>query len=174
MPNRQKKPRMPEGPYLVAAFFCEQIIADKADGALNAIRIIDQINIAVAPTPPGAPEFPSDENRLPVAIAGLLSFKTGKSRKKQHTVRVEMESPSGKKNPPFEQTIPFSDVDHGGANLILRNVVRVLKGGLFYFNVYLDGNLVTRMPLLIEIKKLTSEELQALAAPQSGSQLTED
>ena len=47
------------GPYLAAAFFCESTIEDKKDGAISAIRIIDQMEVAIDPAAP--PDFPSDE-----------------------------------------------------------------------------------------------------------------
>src|SRR5262245_54605911 len=134
----KKKPAKKGGPYLAAAFFCDAVIEDRADGALSAIRIIDTINIVL----PATPDFPSEENALPVAVAGILSFKSGDSPG-GHVVRVVMNSPSGKKSPPFEQTLTLVETEQGGANLILRNTISVVKGGLFWFDVYLDGKLIT-------------------------------
>src|SRR5260370_17336461 len=91
----KKKRKIDGGPYLAAAFFCEQVIESK-DGSLSAIRIIDQIQVAIPANLPA--DVPSKENRVAVNMAGLLSFKTGYARPGQHTVRVIMRSPSGKKN----------------------------------------------------------------------------
>jgi hypothetical protein len=145
-----KKTKKTGGPFLAAAFYCETVIEDKGDGTLSAIRIIDQINILV---PPDAPlDFPSEQQRIQVPIMAVLSFRTGDA-KGTHTVTVVMESPTGKKNTPYEHTIPFSDVKHGGANLRVNMTIAVVKGGLFLADVFLDGKLVTRMPLQIDVRR---------------------
>jgi hypothetical protein len=143
-PKRTKK----DGPYLAAAFFCENAIADKADGALIGFRIIDTLNISL----PADPSFPSEEKPLAVQIAGILSFRTGDSPG-QHVLRVVMTSPTGKKNPPIEQTLTFTSPEQGGANLVLRNNIRVIKGGVFWFDIFLDGKRFTRMPLRITLQR---------------------
>src|SRR5262249_40244121 len=130
-----KRTKKTGGPYLAAAFFCENVIEDKADGALSAIRIIDKIDMILPET--AAPDFPSEQNKLPVAISAVLSFKTGDATG-DHDVRLVMESPSGRENPPFEQTLKFSKEQYGGANLRLNTTIMVVKGGLFWLDVYLD------------------------------------
>jgi hypothetical protein len=143
------------GPYLAAAFFCETVIEDKSDGALSAIRMIDRIDINLPPTAP--PDFPSVQNRLPVAIRIVLSFKTGDAAG-DHTIRAVFISPSGKKNPPFEQTLPFPREEHGGVNIGIKTTIGVVKGGLFWVDVSLDGKRVTRMPLLISVNRQAPPE----------------
>jgi hypothetical protein len=138
------------GPFLAGAFFCETVIEDKGDDTLSAIRIIDQVNILVPADAP--PDFPSEQNRIRVPVVAILFFRTGDA-KGSHSVRVEMESPTGKKNPPFEQVLPFSDVEHGGANIRLNMTIGVVKGGLFLYDVFLDNKLVTRMPLKINVDR---------------------
>jgi Family of unknown function (DUF6941) len=157
-----KRAKKTGGPYLAAAFFCETVLEDK-DGALTPIRIIDQINILIPQNAPA--DFPSEENRISVPAMAVLSFRTGDSPG-NHTIRVVMESPTGKRNPPFEQTLPFSEVKHGGANIRLNMTVAVVNGGLFWADVFLDGNLVTRMPLQITVQREQQPESQT--AP-SGS-----
>jgi hypothetical protein len=151
MVKAAKRARKKGGPYLPASFFCEKIIEDKQDSALSAIRIIDTINVQLDPSTPS--EIHSEEHRVPVSIASLLSFKTGDSPG-EHTVRIVMQSPSGKESETvFEQVIPFPPEPQGGANLRVQNVIQVKKGGLFWMEVILDGKPVTRMPLLISIQR---------------------
>jgi hypothetical protein len=149
MARRKKQTNKPtkkqRGPYLAAAFFCDQVVKG-SDEALTPVRITDQIHVAIAPNAPA--DFPSKENRIPVQMAALLSFKTG-DFPGEHTVRILMESPSGDRSEAHLQKVQFSEPPHGGANLILQNTVRVYRGGLFWFNVYLDDRLMTRMPLHI-------------------------
>jgi len=158
------KPKRKGGPYLAAAFFCERTIEDKQDGALSAIRMTDQINVMLDPSAP--PDFPSETQRLPVVISGLLAFKTGDSPG-EHVVRLVMHSPSGKKSTVLEQTLPFTPRPHGGANLRLNNVIAVKKGGLFWLHVFLDGRRVARMPLQITIQRASEASANQPGQPTS-------
>lgn len=150
MAKQTKQTKKVGGPYLAAAFFCDTVIEDKSDGTLSAIRMIDQMSILLSPT--GDPDFPSEQNKLPVTVWAVLSFKAGDAAG-NHTIRAEIISPSGKKNQPFEKTILFPEQPHGGANLRLNLTIMVVKGGLFWLDVYLDGKRVTRMPIQISVSR---------------------
>jgi hypothetical protein len=150
MAKRKQPETKTGGPYLAAAFFCETTIEDKQDGALSAIRMVDQLTFDIDPSAP--PDFPSESQRLPVNIRGVLSFKTGDSPG-EHTIRIIMESPSGKMHDPFDQVLPFSPQPYGGVNVRLNHTIWVKQGGLFWFHVFLDGKQVTRMPLLISVQR---------------------
>ncbi len=154
--RKQSKPVL-GGPYLAAAFFCENTILDKQE-AVSAIRLVDQILITLDPSTP--PDFPSETQRIPVHIKGLLSFKTGDSPG-VHKVRIDMLSPSGKITTSFERDLPFSPEPHGGSNLQLTNTIFVKAGGLFWFYVFLDGKEVTRMPLKITVDRGQSDSTQS-------------
>ncbi|HLN33488.1 MAG TPA: hypothetical protein VK395_37520 [Gemmataceae bacterium] len=145
--KQQKKKR---GPYLAAALLCDHAMNDKADGALSVIRIVDQVKLSLPSD--AAPDFPSKENRLPVYMVMVLSFKTGDSPG-THSLRVVMESPSGKIETAIERELAFSDEQQGGSNVILKNTIMVYHGGVFWYNIYLDGKLMTRMPLKVTIEK---------------------
>jgi hypothetical protein len=150
MAKRKAPAKKSGGPYLAAALFCESIIVDKQDGAFSAIRIIDQIDIALAPSAPD--DFPSEANRIPVSTNALLSFKTGNSPG-DHTVRIDMESPSGKVSKVLEKTVPLTQQPNGGANIRISPTIAVKEGGLFLLHVFLDGELVTSMPLQVSIQR---------------------
>jgi hypothetical protein len=111
-PAAKKPTKKAGGPYLAAAFFCESVIEDKQDSALTAIRIVDTIMFQLHPSAPA--DFPSETQRLPVPISGLLMFKTGDSPG-EHTVRLVAESPSGKKHTILEQVVTFTQPPHGGS-----------------------------------------------------------
>lgn len=148
---KRKQPRTKTGgPYLAAAFFCETTLEDKQDGAVSAIRLVDQLVLTLDSSAP--PDVPSETQRLPVTIKGLLAFKTGDAPG-NHKVRIVMESPSGDINSPLEHDLPFSPEPHGGANLRLNHTILVQAGGLFWFHVFLDGEEITRMPLKISVQR---------------------
>jgi hypothetical protein len=154
MAKSSKAKKKKGGPHLAAALFCERIIEDKDDGALSAIRIIDQINIEIEAGAP--PDFPSETNRIPVSMQALLMFKTGDSPG-NHTVRLVMESPSGKSQEVLERTIPFTQPPHGGANIRNNIFIGVKAGGLFRLHVYVDGKHIAHMPLEISVRRLPSQ-----------------
>jgi hypothetical protein len=151
---RKTRPRKGH-PYLVAILFCDQVLEDKHDRVPSLIRVIDQVNVGVLPTAP--PDFPSESNRILAEFVAFISFKSSGSSE-YHTVRCDMESPSGKKETSFEQAIPFPADLHGGASLTLNMKVRVFKGGLFWLHVYLDGKHVGRAPVRIMIHRQYPEK----------------
>ena len=79
---REKKPAKSKGkawPQLAAAFFCDRILEETPDGVLSAIRIVDQITIAVPPELEGHPVF--------IPVSGLIAFKSGEASGK-HALRL--------------------------------------------------------------------------------------
>jgi len=151
MANRKKPAKKAGGPYLAAAFFCESSIEDKQDGALTAVRLIDQINVRIPHNAP--PNVPSDEHRLPVLVNGLLCFKTGDAGGGERAVRLVMESPSGKKQLVAEQNLLFTPQAWGGGNLRFSVIVQLKKGGLFWLHVFVNGKRMARMPLMIAVER---------------------
>jgi hypothetical protein len=160
---KSKKPKVTNGgPYLAAAFFCEKTIEDKQDSTLSAIRIIDNVELEIDASAP--PDFPSETNKLRIALNGLLSFKTGDSPG-DHTIRLDVESPSGKVETVLEQTLTFSEPPYGGSNFRLNAGIGIIKGGLFVVDVFLDGKLMTRMPIQILVRRAN---LAQQTAPSAG------
>jgi hypothetical protein len=147
---KRKKQTGKGGPYLAAALLCETIIEDKQDGAMSAIRIVDQFSLTLSPTTP--PDFPSEAQRLPVHTPVLLMFKTGNSPG-EHVIRLDLESPSGKSETVHEQTISFGPKPNAGANLRFNANIAVHTGGVFWLHVFLDGKEVTLIPFEITIQR---------------------
>jgi hypothetical protein len=156
-PVKKKPAKRTDGPYLAAAFFCESIIEDKRDGALTAVRMVDTISLQL---PHDTPEdFPSETTRLPVPVAGVLSFKSGGSPG-DHMIRLIAQSPSGKSETVLEQNVALDSQPQGGVNIRLNQVIQVKQGGLFWLHVFLDEEQVTSMPLMITVLRLDSPSNQ--------------
>jgi len=157
MSGPKKHTKKKGGPYLAAALFCEGTTEDKQDSALSVYRIVDQLNVFLGPETPA--DFPSEDQRIPIAINALLAFRTG-DVPGEHKVRLVLESPSGKIKPEniSEQTVVFTPQPHGGANLRLKSTIGVVKGGLFLLHVYLDGKRMTTMPLQISVIRATATQ----------------
>ena len=156
MAKFNKRANKEGGPYLAASFFCETILEDKKDGALSAIRIIDTITVQLLPSsPPGPPP------EIPVRVAALLAFRTGDSPG-EHTIRIVTHLPSGEKSKTvLEQSLPLTREPQGGGNLRVEFIIKVKESGLVWMDVFLDGERVTRMPLLISIQPAETVPVQS-------------
>lgn len=162
----EKMPKKKRGPFLAAAFFCESVLESK-DGSLTPVRMLDQLTIVLDASAP--PDVPSDEKRLPINVWSVVGIKSGDSPG-DHALRIVAESPSGKKETVFEQTITLSEPAQGGINFKLHQTIAVKKGGLFWMHVFLDGSKLTSMPLLINVvrQEATSEE-PAVQSDRNGA-----
>jgi hypothetical protein len=163
--SKKKRSTKKGGPYLAAALFCENVIEDK-ENVLSAIRLVDRMLLNLVGAPP---DFPSKENRLQVPVTILLCFKTG-DFPGEHTVSIVATSPSGKKNPVVDQKLAFTTQKNGGANWIARTTLAVFSGGVFWFDVYVDNKLITRMPLEILINKSTPPPITPPSDPRQDKQ----
>ena len=142
------------GPYLGAAFLCEKVIEDK-EGVLSAIRIVDRIvNTAVGP---GAP---ADMPNTPVALTLVLTFKSGGAQGRQD-VRITIERPDGLRSDLASSLSILMEGAERGANLILNLGLTMTQEGLYWFDVFLNDRLVTRVPLRIVYQRQLAGGQQA-------------
>ena len=131
-----------QGPYLSAAFFCERVLTER-DGVASAIRIVDRVNrTVIMPDPPDVME-PFDYQ-----LFLFVSFKAGKARGPM-PLEIRMEKPSGTSPRPSRQTVNFEGDDERGVNVIAEMTMRLDVAGLYWFDVQLDGQRVTRIPLRV-------------------------
>ncbi|MGB8346664.1 MAG: hypothetical protein WCD86_17385 [Ktedonobacteraceae bacterium] len=127
------------GPYLIAAILCEKVLQEK-DETVSIIRMIDRVTLTVP-----ASISPETLPPLPLNLTLFLSFKSG-SAKGRNTIKLRIESPSGIKLP--EQLLPilFEGEDRG-ANLILALNLVIDQEGVYWFDIFLEEELITRIPL---------------------------
>jgi hypothetical protein len=148
-------------PYLAAAFFCDQVLQEQ-DGVASAIRIIDRIFI---------PELaPPKDAKAAADMRMFISFKGGGYVGKA-TVKLAPTAPSGKALKEQQIEIQFSRELNAGANIIIRAALAFEEEGVYWFDVYCNDELVTRMPL--DVQLMTPEMLRSLpgaAAPRAPEQ----
>jgi hypothetical protein len=134
------------GPYLAAAFLCEKVLQEK-DGILSAIRIVDRIIATVS-----GPSAPQQMPAVAVNLTALLIFRSGDA-KGSYTVKIQPVSPSGFRAP--EAALPiFLEGDDRSANLITNIAFQAREEGLYWFDVLLNDDLVTRMPLRLVYQRI--------------------
>ncbi len=135
----------PKGPYVAIATLCERVLHE-TDGGISCIRLMDTIALEV---PADAPDpFP------PIAYQGmaLISFKSG-DYVGPMTLRIEFKNPSGESGKPSqEHLLQFQGNEHG-TNLIMRLNLQFVDQGLYYFDLFLDEELATRIPLRVRITR---------------------
>jgi hypothetical protein len=159
----KSKKKAPErkigGPYVAAAIFCENILEDMK-GMLSVQGINDALLFGLHPLVPK--DLPSEEQPINVTHQLLLMFKSGDSPGK-HRLKIELESPSGKRETVKDDEVTLSEQPHGGLNIKIAVTLSITSGngGLFLVDVSLDGALMTRVPLNITI---TRPELPVEAA----------
>ena len=130
------------GPYLSAAFLCERVLIE-ADGVKSAIRIVDRINHQPVVSETAAGMEPFD-----FRLFLLLRFKSGSARGPMQ-LEVRFVKPSGESPPPLKQTVNFEGEDDRGIDIVARFDLKLDQAGLFWFDVLLENERVTRIPLRV-------------------------
>jgi hypothetical protein len=142
----------PGGPYVRAAFLCERLLTEK-DDVLTAVRLVDKFWT----------EFPADADDigLPTIVNAtmLVSFVAGDVHG-DHVASVRALSPSGQAvGGGFPSDIPLNFPQRADAvlNLIFQLHLSMKDAGVYWFEVSLDGEVVTRVPMRI-VRAATQEQ----------------
>lgn len=128
------------GPYLGAAILCEKVLQEK-DDVLTVVRMVDRITVAVrgeAPTqiPPGS-----------ITLVLFVLFKSGEARG-TYQVGIRTVNPSGQVLSTSSFPILLEGDDRGAA-LVNQVTVEVQEDGVYWFEILLEDQLVTRVPLRV-------------------------
>jgi hypothetical protein len=134
------------GPYLTVAAICEKVLQEK-DETISMIRMIDRLAVTVNAL--GSPESmpPTAAN-----VTILISLKSGKARGRS-TIKLRPEAPSGLKFPDQLLPVLFEGEDRG-VNLILNLNLVVEQEGVYWFEVLLEEQLLTRIPLRVLYQRI--------------------
>lgn len=141
-----------EKPYITAAFICEKVLQEK-DGVLTAVRIIDKVFLKLPPEglPGGA--------KPAIAVTGLLGLKSGPVVG-EFDLKIGVTAPSGEKK---QEVMLFRLQMLGGdqgQNIIMNVGLGIEQEGLYWFDVSLGDELLTRIPLLVVITNEPTEPEQ--------------
>mgnify|MGYP001564698063 CR=1 FL=1 len=132
------------GPYLVAALICERVLHE-ADGVNSIIRVIDRFTIEGGKEAPGGLD---DKHVASLDFSLYVSLKNGRAagnhRLKVVPVRPDMSNPE-----PFEQVVHLESGEERGVNIVFPTKLLASMPGVYWFEVYLDGQLMTKTPLNI-------------------------
>jgi hypothetical protein len=135
-----------QGPFLTAAALCEQVIEDKT-GVLSLIRLIDTIVNAVT-----SPDAPEDMPPVTYSMKMVIMLKSGRA-KGRHELKISPELPSGELKQSITQSVQMEGEERG-INQIINMVFTFTIEGLYWFNIYLDDILFTKVPLRIKYNRI--------------------
>jgi len=134
------------GPYLNAALICEKVLQEK-DETVSIVRIVDRVTVTAA-----ASSSPENIPPTTLNLNAFLAFRSGHARGR-HTIKWIIEEPSGIRTP--EQLLPalFEGEDRG-VNFILNLNIVVNQEGVYWFDIFLEDQLLTRIPLRILYQRI--------------------
>lgn len=135
-------PDLYAGPWLQAALFCDSWVEGK-DGALTLVRVVDSMIVEVGPD--GAPSVSQS-----LGLKLVLMLKSGQARGR-HELSLTLEEPSGIRHAPRHADLFFPG-DEQGVNL-LTEVQLGVQEGLFWFDVAVNGRLLTRVPYRVRFQR---------------------
>ena len=125
-------------PHLAIAVFCERVLRE-ADGVLSIIRIVDRFMVRGT-----TPEMGKRTIRFTLLIMFRAGFMRGKT-----AVTIKPISPTKKELPAIDIPVLFEGDDERGVVLAAETSLDVDEEGLYWFDLSVMGETVTRMPLRI-------------------------
>ncbi|MBZ5680330.1 MAG: hypothetical protein LAO24_09515 [Acidobacteriia bacterium] len=132
------KPR----PYVTAALLCEKVLVEK-DETITLVRVADRIQYSVQGVGVGLPAG----LKPIIKLHGLVAIKSGLVTG-DHLIDIFIQRPSGDRKEVVTYPVKFLGQDHG-QNLILNMGIGIDQDGLYWFDVLFDGELLTRIPLMV-------------------------
>ncbi len=147
---------IPGGPYLQMAVICERVLREQ-DGVLSVIRLIDRLTHTIVGT-----EMPDPLPPVSYTVWFALAFKSGSARGRQ-TLRIVQEQPSGLRKDLLEHSLMLEGEDRG-ANLVAQAQTKFDQEGVYWFDVFLNEQFVTRMPF-----RLTYNLVRQAGPPPAGT-----
>jgi hypothetical protein len=132
------KPR----PYVTAALLCEKVLQEK-DESITLVRVIDRLQYQVQSV---GTILPAGIKPI-VPLEGFVSIKSGPIIG-DHTIKVVVERPNGERKDALTFPVKFLGADQG-QNIILKIGLGVDVDGLYWFDVLLDEDVLTRIPLVV-------------------------
>lgn len=148
------------GPYLTTATFCEQVLQE-ATGVLSLIRIIDRMNITAS-----GPTAPEDMPPAQLNWTLVISLKSGDARG-SHPVKIVPQLPSGETKDPIILSVHLEG-DNKGQNIVSKMNMTLEIPGIYWFNIYVDDQLITRVPLEVIYSRIVTPSPQ-MPPPTGGN-----
>jgi hypothetical protein len=135
------------GPYVRTAALCERVLQEK-DGVLSIIRLIDRFTITTS-----GPAAPAEMPPASVQFTIVVGLTSGELRGK-YNLRIVPTTPTGRKLPELSAGVLLEGEDRG-VNVVLNGQMPATEEGLYWFDVYTEQQLLTRIPLRLVYQRLS-------------------
>ncbi|MBX3278530.1 MAG: hypothetical protein KF868_11065 [Acidobacteria bacterium] len=134
------------GPYLAVAALCERVLEEK-DGVQSLIRMVDRFTVSAS-----GPQAPQRMPKGQVNAFLYLSFKSGFAKGK-YEVSISLTNPAGRDK--SITAIPlFLEGDDRGAAVVVQLGLDIEEEGLYWINISLQDELMTRVPVRLIYNRL--------------------
>lgn len=150
--ERGRLPASPrEGPYLAVATLFERVLIER-DGVASGIRMVDNVNLQVPEMPPGPIPDNVTVHAAAFKAALMVCLKSGRASGR-YELRVILHPPIGEPRPYPPHTMELSPEPHGGALAVFELTLLLDAPGLYSFELLLDGEFLTAVPLNVAIQQ---------------------
>ncbi len=131
--------------YLQIAVFCEKVLHE-ADGVISLIRVVDRFTVHGT-----TPEMGNHVLHFTIVILFKAGFLRGKQK-----LHIRPISPQKAELPAMEIPTLFEGDEDRGSGTIAQMDFVVNEEGLYWFDVHLNDELVTRMPLRVIYQQIAT------------------
>jgi hypothetical protein len=148
---------MPEsysGPFVSIACICQTPL-NETNGQLSIIRVTDRVQI-IGTLPKMQPQALQN-------LFLVLVLRSAELHGQSHNVRITAAFPSGNQVNVGESSALFEG-DERGPGIIAPLAFVATEEGLYWFEVFLEDQLLTKIPLRVQYQKI-----QGIPFPQPGS-----
>ncbi len=136
-----------QGPWVSFAVLCEKTIEDKL-GRLTLINIVDQINF----TPPQGQDAADQPLVVPIRLVAAIGFKGG-ILKGSSEIKLQFIKPDGERGASMGVSVLFQG-DERGTNLVTDLSLTLNEEGLYWIEVYVQEQFMTRIPLRLAFQRV--------------------
>ncbi len=140
-------PDASSGPWVSFAVLCEKTIEDKV-GRLSLINIVDQVNFTPQPGQ-GSADQPL---AIPITLVAAIGFKGG-ILKGPADIKLQIVKPNGEQGPSITASVLFQG-DERGTNIITDMNMVLSEEGLYWVEVHVQTQFMTRIPLRLAIQRV--------------------
>lgn len=134
-------------PLLKAALICETVIT-RNDGVLSLINIVDRF-IMTASGPAVPPDMPAHDQEFNLVLLFNSGTYVGKA-----AIAVTVQGPDGLRKPVHGAEHYFEGAERG-VNFIIQMKFTFKIEGLYWFEIYVNDQPVTRVPLRVMYSRVT-------------------
>jgi len=135
-------------PYLATAIFCEKVLKEE-DGVISAIRIVNRINLATS-----GPEAPEAMPPIGINLMALVAFNK-RGEKEEYILNIRPESAEAIDMAEISIPVNFKEIQINSSAVININFT-AKKTGMCWFDLFLDGQLITKMPIVVSYQRMVA------------------